>query len=102
MRLLVPALLYSVTSLAGAHSAQEPCRTSDEAKAIAECATLGEAVTVLGIVQTDGTKGWEVLVHMPKKEKGYRCIIDWDLAKVRYQETIQNPPSRRCSHCTQD
>lgn len=84
--------------------AEIPCTTPEEAKAIAECDTLGEAVTARRIEQNDGTKGWEVMVHMPGKDKGdkgWRCIIDWDLGKVRLKEAIPNPPSKvHCPHRT--
>ncbi|BDU73895.1 hypothetical protein [Mesoterricola silvestris] len=76
---------------------ETPCTTLEEAKAVAECDTLGEAVTARKTLQTDGTKGWEVLVHMPGKKRGWRCIIDWDLGKVRLKDSIPNPPSR--THC---
>lgn len=77
--------------------AEIPCTTPEAAKAVAECETLGEAVTVRRIEQTDGTRGWEVLVRMPGKKNGWRCTIDWDLGKLRCKEAIPNPPSK--VHC---
>jgi hypothetical protein len=76
-----------------------PCTTAEEAKAIAESGTLGEAVTVRRIEQSDGTPGWEVLVHMPGKKQGWRCCIDQDMGKLRWKEAIPNPPSKvGCRH----
>lgn len=80
--------------------AEIPCTTPEEAKAVAECETLGEAVTVRRIEQSDGTKGWEVLVHMPGRNYGWRCTIDLALGKLRTKEAIPNPPSKvRCHPC---
>jgi len=87
--------LAVLTRIVSAQSAEEPCDTAEDARALAESETLGEAVTTRRIIQTDGTKGWEVLVHMPGLAKGWRVIIDRDLAKVRWKEAIWNPPSRR-------
>lgn len=94
MRRPLSAALCALGSVCMAHTSQEPCRTPGEAKAIAESETLGEAVTVRRIIQSDGTPGWEVLVHMTGRAKGWRCVVDQDLAKVRWKEAIPNPPSR--------
>ncbi len=87
--------LVALTQFVSAQSAEEPCDNAEDARALAESETLGEAVTTRRIIQTDGTKGWEVLVHMPGRAQGWRVIIDRDLAKVRWKEAIRNPPSRR-------
>lgn len=71
-----------------------PCTTADQAKAIAEIETGGEAVTALEIITHDASQGWLVDVHMPGETRGWRCTVDRDLAKVRYKEAIKNPPSR--------
>jgi hypothetical protein len=91
MRFSWPVLLL-VTGIA--MIAGVPCTTAEEAKAVAECETLGEAVTARRIEQSDGTPGWEILVHMPGKKHGWRCIVDGDLGKVRKKEPIRNPPSK--------
>ena len=41
-----------------------------------------------------GFGGWEVLVHMPGKEQGWRVVINWDDGKVLGKEAIPNPPSK--------
>jgi hypothetical protein len=81
-----------------AQAGEIPCTTADDAKAIAECETLGEAVTARQVDQSDGSKGWVVLVHMPGKRKGWRVMIDWELGKMRWKEAIDNPPSKVNSH----
>jgi hypothetical protein len=92
MRALLPAIFCSPVL---AWVPAQPCATSDHAKALAEVETRGEAVTALP-VEHDGVPGWIVDVHMPGKDKGWRVLIDRELAKVRWKDAIDNPPSKRC------
>ena len=91
MRILLSALLCT---LAFGNPSHHACRSGKEARAIAELDTHGEAVTHHHVIQTDGTPGWVVLVHMPGKEKGWKCMVDVDTARVRWKEAIRNPHSR--------
>jgi hypothetical protein len=70
--------------------------TADEAKAIAESETLGEAVTAHPVRQhhSGGFPPWLVLVHMPGQDHGWRCIISRDTGKLLKKERIANPPSK--------
>jgi hypothetical protein len=62
--------------------------------AVAEHATLGEAVTAIQIsTHTAGFGAWEVLVHMSGEDQGWRCVISRDSGKVLKKQRIQNPPS---------
>ncbi|NTV74804.1 MAG: hypothetical protein HGA66_11420 [Holophaga sp.] len=76
MKKLLPGLLCCIGTVGMATTSWEPCRTPSEARAIAESETLGEAVTVRRILQSDGTRGWEVLVHMAGRARGWRCMVD--------------------------
>ena len=92
MRLLVPALFCAICWPVAATT---PCLSPEEAMAVAETATLGEAVTARRIVtHTAGFGEWEVLVHMPNESHGWRCIISRDSGKVLKQQRIKNPPSK--------
>jgi hypothetical protein len=51
-------------------------------------------VTLGGTYSYDGLGGIEVLVHMPGKSHGWRCIIDSNNMKLRRKETIPNPASK--------
>ncbi|HLO66051.1 MAG TPA: hypothetical protein VK188_03460 [Holophaga sp.] len=88
-------LMPAVCAAAYGWSPVQPCTTPEYAKTLAEVDTGREAVVALPIIQTDGTKGWLVEVHMPGKEKGWRCIIDCDLAKARSRDPIPNPARRK-------
>jgi len=72
-----------------------------EAMMVAEMETSGEAVSARR-VELNGTftrnglpGGMEVHVHMPGKDKGWRCLIDVDTMKLRSKYAIPNPPSKR-------
>lgn len=75
--------------------ATTPCLTPDAAKAVAEHATLGEAVTAVQVVtHTAGFGAWEVLVRMPGEDQGWRCVISRDSGRLLKKQRIQNPPSK--------
>ncbi len=92
MKLLVPVLFCAVC---WPGAATTPCLTPEQAKAVAESATLGEAVSARRIVtHTAGFGEWEVLVHLPEGDHGWRCVISRDSGKLLKQERIKNPPSK--------
>lgn len=69
------------------------------AMGVAEVETLGEAVSARrvamnGTASFDGFGGVEVLVHMPKQEKGWRVFVEICGMKLRRKEPIPNPPSK--------
>ena len=72
--------------------------SAKEAKTIAEQETGGMAVSAHRIPLNGASGGWEVDVHMPRDEKGWRCIIDADTRMVHRKDRISNPrtgkPSR--------
>ena len=67
-------------------------RSATEAKAIAEQATGGLAVSARRIPLNGASGGWEVDVHMPREERGWRCIVDADTRSVHTTDRIPNPP----------
>jgi hypothetical protein len=74
-------------------------RRLEEAKGVAEVKTGGEAVAARwvslgGTDSSDGLGGIEVLVQMPGKSHGWRCIIDSNNMKLRRKETIPNLASK--------
>ena len=82
----------------------EPCRCDRQerearatARQVAEAATGGRAVSFTR-VRINGSTVWgfEVRVHMPGKEKGWRCLVDLDFPpKVYSRQEIPNPPPPR-------
>lgn len=66
--------------------------TEREARSIAEQDTGGRAVSARRIPLNGATGGWEVDVHMPKEDRGWRCIVDRDTHGVRTKDRIPNPP----------
>ena len=89
--LLVPALL-----LAGGQRNRVPRRggpvsTVKEAKAIAEQDTGGIAVSARRVPLNGASGGWEVDVHMPKEDRGWRCTVDCDTHQVYTKDRIPNP-----------
>lgn len=71
----------------------------EDAKAVAEVETGGEAVSARwielgGTCSPDGLGGIEVLVHMEGRAQGWRCVIDGDNLKLRRKEAIPNPSSK--------
>ena len=87
--LLVPALL-----MAGGQRTRRggPVSTVKEAKAIAEQDTGGIAVSARRIPLNGASGGWEVDVHMPKDDRGWRCTVDNDTHMVHTKDRIPNPP----------
>jgi hypothetical protein len=65
--------------------------SAKEAKAIAERETGGSAVSAKKIPLNGATGGWEVDVHMPKEDRGWRCIVDSDTRSLRTKDRIPNP-----------
>lgn len=86
---LVPALVLS----AGSHRkhASGLVRTAKEAKTIAELETGGKAVSARRIPLNGASGGWEVDVHMPNEDRGWRCVIDCDTRTVHTKTHIDNP-----------
>lgn len=101
--LLVPALAAAGLALAAARPAiaegtrkgprvAGPVRSASEAKAIAERELGGVAVGARRTSLNGATCGWEVDVHMPTEERGWRCIIDCDTRMIYTKDRIPNPP----------
>lgn len=65
--------------------------SAKEAKAIAERETGGAAVSAKKIPLNGATGGWEVDVHMPGEDRGWRCIVDSDTRSLRTKDRIPNP-----------
>jgi D-serine dehydratase len=66
--------------------------TVREAKAIAEQDTGGIALSARKIALNGASCGWEVDVHMPKDDRGWRCTVDCDSHSVYTKDRIPNPP----------
>lgn len=91
MKLILSApILAGCALLAGTN----PCLDPEAAKAVAECETLGEAVSARLVKGGAGFGRWEVLVHMPGAEQGWRCFIRRDTSILEGKERIPNPPSK--------
>jgi hypothetical protein len=91
--LLVPSLVLGATPRKS-HRAG-PVSSAKEAKSIAEQETSGLAVSARRIHLNGATGGWEVDVHMPREERGWRCIVDNDTHAVFTKERIPNPKPPR-------
>ena len=96
------AVLLLALALPGqvAHAGHGRSRELKAARALAEAETGGKAVGARR-VSLNGTHvrnglpgGVEVLVRMPGKQDGWRCLIDVDTMKLRRKEPIPNPPAR--------
>ncbi len=74
-----------------------PVSNAKTAEEIAERETGGIAVSSHRIPLNGATGGWEVEIHMPKAEKGFRCVVDNDTHAVHSKTMISNPtkPGRR-------
>lgn len=72
-----------------------PVSTAREAKRIAEQETGGRAVSAARIPLNGASGGWEVVVHMPKEDRGWRCVIDADTHLVHTKTRIDNPKAPR-------
>lgn len=86
---LVPALILSAAK--PRKHASGLVRTAKEAKAIAEQETGGKAVSARRVPLNGASGGWEVDVHMPNEDRGWRCIIDCDTRTVHTKTHIDNP-----------
>lgn len=78
-----------------AHRQGGPVHSAREAKAICEQETGGSAVSAHRIPLNGATGGWEVDLHMPKENQGWRCIVDNDTHMVRTKTRIPNPPPHK-------
>jgi hypothetical protein len=67
------------------------------ARQLVESRTGGLCVSLRRASINGSTRpGFEALVHMPGKQKGWRCLVDLDMpAKVYRTEEIPNPPAPR-------
>jgi len=94
--LLVPALVLS----AGTRKPRRggPVNSAKDAKTIAEQDTSGIAVSARRIHLNGASGGWEVDVHMPKEDRGWRCIIDNDTHMVHTKDRIPNPKPPKGHH----
>lgn len=86
---ITPLILLSSFSMFAA-----PCLTEQEAKGVAECETLGEAVSARLLPHNASFGKWEVLVHMPAETEGWRVFIHRDSGKLIERHRIPNPPSK--------
>ena len=75
-----------------------PVSSAKEAKAIAERETGGTSVSARRIYLNGASGGWEVDVHMPREDRGWRCIIDADTHMVHTKDRIPNPKASRGRH----
>jgi len=93
--LIAPALLAAAP--APPRYITVPVKTAREARAIAERDTGGIAVSARPVPLNGATGGWQVDVHMPGEERGWRCIVDNDTHRVFTKTRIPNPrlPKRR-------
>lgn len=94
--LLVPALV-AAAPVGGPRHRRHRIGPMDKAmaKAIAETETSGIAVSARRIRLNGATGGWEVDVHMPREDRGWRCIIDADTRQVHRRTRIENPPLKK-------
>lgn len=65
--------------------------TEEDAMSVAESQTGGQAVSARRIDLNGATGGYEVIVQMPGKEKGWRVVIDIDTRRVKDTYPIPNP-----------
>ncbi|BDU71093.1 hypothetical protein [Mesoterricola silvestris] len=84
------ALLAALLLLGGAAQAR-PVATAREARAIAEHATSGIAVSARRVHLNGATGGWEVDLRMPGESRGWRCVVDSDSRTVFTRTRIPNP-----------
>ena len=88
---VLPVLALSAGTPKGRKHASGLVRTAKEAKAIAEQETGGKAVSARRIPLNGASGGWEVDVHMPHEDRGWRCVIDCDTRTVHTKTHIDNP-----------
>lgn len=70
---------------------QGTVKNAKDAKTIAEHETGGIAVSARQVPLNGASGGWEVEVHMPKEDRGWRCTIDNDTRQVHTKDRIPNP-----------
>jgi hypothetical protein len=89
---LVPAIVLTArTPSKSRKHAGGPVKTAGEAKAIAERETGGHATSTRRVSLNGASGGWEVDLHMPHEDKGWRCIIDADTHMVHSKTRIDQP-----------
>lgn len=93
MAFCVPALVLTAGSTRPRRRATGQVRTAKEAKAIAEQATGGRAVSARRIPLNGASGGWEVDVRMPHEDRGWRCVVDCDTRMIYTRTRIDNPGS---------
>ncbi len=104
--LLLPIILALGVAPAPAAGASTPpakvrrARTvssAKEARDIAEQETGGVSVSARKIALNGATGGYEVLIHLPQRDHGWRCVVDNDTRSVHSKSRIPNPdrPGRR-------
>jgi hypothetical protein len=87
----IPLLLAAAPFALAQTAIYVPVKTAREARTIAERNTGGIAVSARCIPLNGATGGWEVDVHMPGEERGWRCIVDNDTHMVHTKTRIPNP-----------
>jgi hypothetical protein len=100
LTLLPMPLAAQPGSAAGRGSCRKPCRASQRdqravARQTAESDTGGLAVAMRP-VRINGSTVWgfEVIIHMPGRTRGWRCLVDLDFPpKVYNKYPIPNPPA---------
>lgn len=95
--LLVPALVLAGTSKPPKKHSRRggPVNSAREAKDIAEQEVGGVAISAHRIGLNGASSGWEVEVHMPKEDRGWRCIVDSDTHMVYTKDRIPNPKAAK-------
>ena len=91
---LVPALILSAGTSKFRKRPGGPVKSAGEAKAIAERETGGKAVSARRIPLNGASGGWEVDVHMPHEDQGWRCIVDADTHMVHSKTRVQQPGAK--------
>jgi hypothetical protein len=95
---LAALLLFTIVPMSAsaprkpAYRARGVVRNAKEAKQIAELETGGIAVNARRTRLNGATCGWEVDVHMPREDRGWRCMVDCDTRAVHTKDRIPNPP----------
>lgn len=72
-----------------------PVNSAAKAKAIAEHETGGIAASARRVHLNGATGGWEVDLHMPGEERGWRCVVDSDTHGVYSRTRIPNPQLKK-------
>ena len=98
LMLLPVCVLQAGTRRPSRKHASGTVHTAKEAKEIAERETGGQAVSARRIPLNGASGGWEVDVHMPREDRGWRCVVDDDTHMVFTKTHIPNPaPGRHAS-----